>query len=462
MNNENRKSSINTRELVLDMLMEIFSEKEYSHIMMRNVLEKYNYLEETEKAFIKRLTEGTLERKIQLDYVINLYSKTPINKMKPLIRSLLRMSVYQILFMDAVPDSAACNEAVKLAEKRKFGTLKSFVNGVLRTIARQKDQIAYPDPEAEPQKAMSIKYSMPEWIVTMWIAAYGTEKTTAILDALLKESAITIRINENMSQEEQRAFLEALKKQGVIIKQHPYLEYAFLLDKTDRISSLPGFEEGLFTVQDVSSMLVSEVAGIKPGDLILDVCAAPGGKTIHAATKLNHTGQVEARDVSAYKTAYIEENALRMKLDNITIKVWDARETDESLVQSADIVFADIPCSGLGVIGKKRDIKYRLSQDKLNDLIVLQKEILQTVWNYVKPGGILVFSTCTINKEENEEMVRWFLEKFPFTLESLDDYLPQELQKQGGESGFLQLLPGVHETDGFFLARLKRNRLEIG
>lgn len=461
---------MNIRELIVDMLTEIENGKSYSHILIRNVLDKYGYLPAKDRAFIKRVTEGTLERRIQIDYIINAYSKVPAEKMKPLIRNILRMSVYQILFMDAVPDAAACNEAVKLAAKRKFQNLKGFVNAVLRNIARQKERIGYgcgvekagaadfyPDSKKNPVAYLSVFYSMPEIIVRMWLKEYGMEKTEIMLRAMLEIRPVTVRIKESLTEKEKEDCLAKIEKRGIGIRRHSYLPYAYCLDHVEGIRSVPGFGEGLFAVQDVSSMLCVECAGIKEGDFVVDVCAAPGGKSTHGAEKTGKTGRVLARDISAEKTDYIRENAKRQGLD-IETEISDAMEYDEELEGQADVLLADVPCSGLGVLGRKRDIKYNITEEMLAQLPDIQRKILDTVWRYVKPGGILVYSTCTIRKEENEENARWFLKNFPFTAEDISSRLENVPGTETAQEGYIQLLPGIHETDGFFIAVFRREK----
>lgn len=446
---------MNQRDLVLSMLKEIYAGNEFSHILIRQVLDKYDYLEGNEKAFMKRLTEGTLERTIELDYIINQFSNTPVNKMKPLIRSLMRMSVYQILYMDSVPDSAVCNEAVKLAALHKFTSLKGFVNGVLRNIARNKQQISYPDKATEFTMYLSVKYSLPVWMVEYFQKEYGKETAEKICEGLLKERPVTIRLKEQIEEEEKNRLLESWKMQGIQVSAHPYLPYAYNLGKTEGVKNIAGFEEGLFQVQDVSSMLVAQVAGIKEGMQILDVCAAPGGKATHAAEKLQGTGQVIARDLTEYKVDFLLENADRLQLSNLWAEEWDACVWDEAKEEWADVLFCDVPCSGLGIMGKKRDIKYHLTPDSLKEVCKLQRQILETVWKYVKKDSILMYSTCTINKEENEKQVQWIVENLPFEVISVREELPDKMKGDEGKFG-LQLLPGVHETDGFFLCKLKR------
>ena len=440
---------MNVREIVLDMLMELSKENTYCHLLIRDVLQKYNYLEQRDKAFIKKIVEGTVERRLELDYVINLFSTTKVSKMKPLIREVLRMSVYQILYMEQVPDSAVCNEAVKLVQKRKFTNLKGFVNGVLRNIARNKEKMVYDD--------ISIKYSMPMWLVERLTNAYGKDVAEKIMASFLEEKPVTIRRKESLSEKEWEIITKEMEKSGVQVSKHPYLPYAYEIKKAEGLFSIEAFKKGCFTVQDVSSMLVAECADVKEAMTIFDLCAAPGGKSMHCAEKLNGTGRIYSFDVSENKTDYIQENIDRLGYTNIETKVKDATVFDVSMIEGADIVLADVPCSGIGVIGKKCDIKYRINEDEIKNITELQKKIMDNAWQYVKKGGTLIYSTCTISREENEEMVKYLTANAPLKLESLNAYLPKELWSETTEKGYLQLLPGVHKCDGFFIARLKRD-----
>ena len=454
-----KETKINTRELIMEMLLLVEQKKEYSHVILKNVLDKYDYFDNADKSFMKKIFEGTLERRIEIDYIISLFSSVPVNKLKPVIRTILRMSVYQIVFLDSVPDSAACNEAVKLAELKKFHQLKGFVNGVLRNVARNKGNIEYPSRTKEPVRFLSVTYSMPEWIIQLWMNAYGIETVTVMLESLLSEKQVSIRMKPDLSGEQRQELIGKMENSGIVVTQSPYLDYAYRISNLEGLTKVPGFLEGFFTVQDVSSMLIGEIAACKEGDRIIDVCAAPGGKSIHLAEKLKNTGMVEARDLTENKVAKIQENIDRMGLKNIKALVYDALETDEKSFEKADIVIGDLPCSGLGVIGKKADIKYNVSKESLLEITQLQKQILKQVLNYVKPGGAFIYSTCTINKAENEDMVQWIIQNFPYGLESIDPYIPAILQSETTKCGYLQLLPGVHQTDGFFMARLIRKSL---
>ncbi len=446
----------NVREMALDILLSVTEEKAFSHVLIKNVLDKYNYWDKRDKDFLKRLVEGSLERMLQLDYVLDQFSRTPVAQMKPLIKNLLRVSVYQIMFMD-VPDSAACNEATKLAGKRGFRGLQGFVNGVLRNIARQKDAVAWPDPEREPLKYLSVLYSMPLWLVEKWQEELGSRQTASLLQGLLAIRPVTVRLRGGLSEADRFAWLNQLNQAGVGAAAHPYLTYAYDLYHTAGVANLPGYAEGVFTVQDVSSMLVVEAAGIGTGDFLLDVCAAPGGKAVHGAER---AARAEARDVTVAKTDLIRGQMIRMKIHNLEVTEHDARIPDQTLFEKADILFADLPCSGLGVIGKKRDIKYKITPEGLADVAALQRDILSTVWQYVKPGGLLIYSTCTISSAENEAMMAWFTARFPFRRE----HFPDETKPPFTESrdGMLQLLPGIHPTDGFFICRLRRSEAGYG
>ena len=446
--------SLNMRELALGVLLEISGGEEYSHIALRNVLEKYQYLEKQERAFLTRLVEGTTEKRIWCDYVIEQFSSVKIRKMKPVIREILRMSAYQIGYMDSVPDSAVCNEAVKLARKKGFQQLGGFVNGVLRNLARHIREIKYPEMETQPALALSVRYSVPEWIVSIWIKRWGEERTERILSAFEERRPLNIRVNqERITGSELK---ERLEKRGIKVTEVDSLPGALGIEGYDYLAGLPEFQEGLFQVQDLSSMLAVEAAGVKKGDYCIDVCAAPGGKTVYMAEKAGADGYVDARDLTEYKAELIRENCRRLGLSNTDVSVKDACVKDEASVGKADVVLADLPCSGLGVIGKKTDIRYRMSREQQGELAKLQREILDTVQSYVKPGGTLLYSTCTINPEENEENAEWFLENYPFEAVSLEDCLPEKYAGETGAKGYVQLLPDVHGCDGFFIAKFRK------
>lgn len=448
-------NGLNLRELALEILLEVEKNGAYPNVLLKQTLDKYLYMEKQERAFLTRLVEGTVERKLTLEYFINSVSKTPVNKCKPVIRCIMRMAAYQIFYMDSVPDSAACNEAVKLAQKKGFHTLKGFVNGVLRNLSRQKDAMMLPDEKKEPVKAMSVRYSVPEWLVEKICKDYSGESAEKMFASLYENvGATSIRVNNSKISTEECA--ELLKKEGVHVEKAPYVENALEISGYDSLGFLESFEKGYFQVQDVSSMLVGLAANPKAGDQVIDVCAAPGGKSIHVADLLNGTGHVEARDLTDYKVSLIEENIHRCGFLNISAKRADATIQDETVKESADIVIADLPCSGLGVLKKKSDIKYRMTQSQIEELVELQRVILKNAVTYVKTGGTLIYSTCTVAKEENDLQVDWILENLPLELVSLKGCVDEELLENTDSEGVLQLLPGREKTDGFFLAKFQK------
>lgn len=459
----------NIREIVLDTLLALERrETEFSNQLIKAVLDKYDYLDTRDKSFIKRVTEGSIERQIELDYYLNAFSSVPVKKMKPLIRCLLRMSVYQLLYMDAVPDSAVCNEACRLAEKRKFRNLKAFINGVLRSITRSKGHLPEPDVKKAPAAYYSVHYSCPEWLVTKWLDEYGADVTAVLLEGLLRIHPVSLRFRTDLPEGEREGYIKALESRGAAVTRSSYLPYVCQARHLDNLADKPGFAEGIYTVQDVSSALAVESAGITEGDLVMDICAAPGGKTVLAAEKAGASGRVLARDISEYKLQRIGENLERMQTANVTLQLWDATQFDPQYDQKADVLLMDVPCSGLGIMGKKRDIKYHVTPERLEEVAALQRRIVENSWRYVKPGGILLYSTCTIHARENEETVRWILEHFPFEPAALDGETVSLLRRECAAAGLqtkemdgvqdcqLQLLPGIHAADGFFFARLRR------
>lgn len=456
MTNDNTGAGeVNTRELILDMLMEICEKGGYSHIVLRQTLRKYQYLDKRDRAFITRITEGTLENRIYIDYVINQVSNIRVAKMKPLIRNLLRMSVYQVLMMDSVPASAACNEAVKLAIKRSFGQLKGFVNGVLRAIIRNKDSMKLPNASEDLVEYLHIKYSMPKWIVEQLVIQYGVEDTSRIIKGFSgHDKKICVRMSTALDTAEN--ILRKLQEESIKVEKSDIYENALYISDIDFLENSDAFNEGLISVQDLSSMLVSVIADPKEGAVCLDMCAAPGGKSIHLYEMMNRKGHVIARDISDYKVSLIQENIDRTEAYGVEAEVFDATKLDEAMTGRADVVVADLPCSGLGVIGKKSDIKYNMTPEKQRELVKLQRNMLDKAWQYVKKGGTLIYSTCTLNKEENIENMKYVESKYPMKLVDISKYVPESLGGGTAKEGYIQMLPGIDGLDGFFICRFER------
>lgn len=452
---------MNARDIVLTMCLKINEDKLPSHVVINETLKNYKDLSKQDRAFMSRLCLGVLEHKQRLDYDLERFSKIKVKKMKPVVRNVLRIAAYQIEFMEQIPDSAACDEAVKLVKKRGLGGLSGFVNGILRNLSREFQKTkGFDVSKMNEIDRLSYQYSMPKELVEFWIKSFHREQVEEMLQAFLEPKDTSIRVNE--SKISINELVDNLVKEGVEVRDGSYLTNAKRISSYNSLTALESFQKGYFQVQDESSMMVGQIAGIKAGDYIIDVCAAPGGKTLHAAELLlkaggeKNPGHVDARDKTEKKVSLIEQNLERIGYQNVSVKVFDALESDESVHEKADIILADLPCSGLGVIGKKPDIKYNMTIEMMSELAKLQREILSVVVSYLKPGGVLIYSTCTINPEENEENVRFITDTLKLKPESLDTYLPEKLQCETSKQGYLQLLPNKTGVDGFFISRFRK------
>lgn len=440
--------AVNERALILDILLEN-SKGAYLSVITSAVLEKYSYLERNEKAFIKAVCEGTVRHRITLDYYIDSVSRTKVSKMKPVIRELLRMSVYQLKYMDSVPKSAAINEAVKLAKKRGFSGLSGFVNGVLRNLDRSGilSKTEYP--------SLSVKYSMPEWITALYEKQFGSEKAEKMLEAASTIPAVVGRIVPGYKREN---VIEQINSQLNVKAafEHEILENAIVLKNQGELGAIDAFKNGIFTIQDMGSQLVGIISDVKKNSKVIDMCAAPGGKSIHIAQLMDGTGMVSARDVSENKIEKIRENADRMGINNIAEIVSDALVYNEEDAKSADIVIADLPCSGLGVLGRKSDIRYRVVPQDIEELAAMQRSIIDNAVRYLKKGGVLIYSTCTVTAKENEEQFNYITKEKGLEPLSFEELLPRQLRGRGGKNGSLQLLQGIDKGDGFYISKFKK------
>lgn len=448
------------RNYILKILEDIHKKDSFANIVLDDYFYVYEF-DKQQKSFISRIVYGTIENNKYIDFCINQVSKIKVNKMKPTIRYILRMSVYQLLFMDKVPSHAAINEAVKLTTMRNFFQLKGFVNGVLRSVERRKNDFEGLLDELPMRDKLSVKYSLNWDVVGYLQKQYSDEVLEGFLIESLKQKNTCVRVNDLKTSSKE--LKDELGKECQVVEGH-LLQDSLYLSGYSNIMSIDGFNKGLFQVQDESSTLVGLVANPNSKQKIIDVCAAPGGKTTHLAQLLNNEGTVISCDISDAKIEKINENINRLGLTNIKTIVADASVANEEYVDMFDLVLSDIPCSGLGLLRSKPDIKINMTVDKIKSLIELQKEIIDNVSTYVKPGGILIYSTCTINKKENRVQVDEFLNRHKdFVLvpierkdmanqtrisESLDEFI---------NDGCIELLTNENVTDGFFIAKLKRS-----
>lgn len=449
--------AVNEREVVLDMLLSL-REGKLSHTILKDTLDSYLYLDKSSRGFITRLYEGTIEKRLYLDFIIDGYSKTPVKKMKLIIMLLLEMAVYQLFFMDRVPDSAAINEAVKLAKKRGLTGLSGFVNGVLRNIARNKENIALPDKNKDLIKYLEIKYSTPKAVVEHFINDYGSEKTEEILEAFEEKRPLVARATKNREE-----LIKKLDAEGVRVSTDTIFPESLKILELDSLSYLESFEEGDFVLQDESSQFIGKIVSLPKGARVLDLCAAPGGKSLLFAG-MEEVDEIISCDITENKTELIEENVRRIGASKIKTKMNDASLCNPDFVDGFDLVICDLPCSGLGVMGRKRDIKYNVTEDKIRELAKIQRTILENAVRYVKKGGRLIYSTCTMTKAENEENFTFISEFKGFSAVDFSDkirgyvdrYKDGERLVNEAKKGFIRLIPGELGTDGFFVSEYMR------
>lgn len=446
------------RELCYEILYKIHINGELSHIALKNVLDDCDSKKlDINKSFVSSLVNGVNERYLTLLYLISKQAGRPVGKIKPAVRIMLAMGVYQAYYM-SVPESAACNETVKLAVKRGFSGLKGFVNGVLRGMLRNiKDVDEFLDKELENEgkiKKFSIKYSCPEWLVEHYCKECGEEAAEKILASCFEIKPLTVYgMTSVVSEEELPACFE---RDNIKVSKIEGVNSAYAILTPCNIASLEAYKKGYIIVQDISSMLATELLPEVKDAEILDVCAAPGGKTAHCADRFIYAGcRVTARDLTVEKVGKIKETLKRTGLNNVVTEVKDALVHYPDDVGKYDIVVADLPCSGLGVIGRKADIKYKTRPEDVKELAGIQKQILGMVSSYVKTGGYLAYSTCTVAKQENDENSQYIISR-GFEPVSIEERLDDGFKQYLVSSNSLQLLPNK-EHDGFYISLYKKN-----
>jgi len=435
------------REVAVRGLMEIFEKKTYGNVALRRILEQHGHLTRTQRALVTTIVAGCIRNLRLLDHIIGSFSQTSLAKMKPAIVNILRISVYQLKFMDKVPTFAICNEAVDLTKKMGFARLSGFVNGVLRNIARNLDKLDMP-------RDLEIKYSCAPWIVQHFVDELGEEATEALLESICKPPDVTLCVNTQKISTDK--LCKILAEEGMDVSQSSLIEDALIATKTSDMGALSSFKKGYFHVMDQAAMLAVLSAAPKENSRIIDICAAPGGKSFLAAY-LAKGSRILSRDIHDFKLKQLRESAARLGLENITAQKWDATVFDESLRETADLVIVDAPCSGLGTMRRRPDIKLFKQQESIDELCSLQRQILTNSWQYVKPSGRLLYSTCTISSRENVDNRNWFLENFPFVPVDFSTSVPNIPEFATAKDGHLQILPQHFGTDGFFISIFERS-----
>ena len=445
------------RAICLDILNRIEGADLHPDRLLTDSFKRYRYLTSLDRSFLTELTYGVFRWRGKLDWVIRQFSKIPLEKIELETLNILRLGLYQILFLSRTPASAAVNESVELAKRIRGKGGAGFVNALLRSSIRQKDEIYYPDIAEEAALHISINQSHPLWLVERWVKEMGVEETLNICTFNNRISSLTLRTNtlkmnrkdllEKLRQKELKPFPTTYSEEGIVLKDPP------------PTSELPSIKEGLYIIQDEASQLVTAVLDPKPGERILDGCAAPGGKTTHIAQKMENQGEIYALDLSQGKLDLIEEMCQRSGIKIVKIIKGDAAQPLPILRGlKFDRVLADVPCSGFGTLRRNPDLKWRRGEGDIKRLSELQFSILKNLSVYVKEGGVLIYSTCTIFHEENEDVVEKFLEGHPeFQLDRIDKVLPEKyhtfIQNQ-----YFKTFPPKDGMDGFFVARMKRFR----
>ncbi len=445
---------MNPREGALKVLYEINVNEAFSNIALNKELnnESYNLLD---RNLLTELVYGVLENQIYIDHVLSQFSNFQLDKMNPYTLNLLRLGIYQLLFLDRVPSFAAVNETVNLSKKYCKKTT-GFINGVLRNVQRNRNNIKMPKPEKNRIKYLSIRYSHPEWLVQLFLKHFDVNFVEELLKANNKKPDVYLRINTlKISVADCIQLLEA---EGYVVEQSKIVEEAIVVKGIHNIEKTDFYKKGYIQIQDISSMLVAKALAPKEGELVMDICSAPGGKTTHIAQLMNNKGKIIARDIHEHKLKLIDRTAKRLGIHIIQTEKFSGDHLDESFIHKADKVLVDAPCSGLGIIRRKPEIKYRKEAQDITSIVELQYKILKTAAQYVKIEGTLVYSTCTINPEENDHIVQKFLEQHQnYTLVHLNNEY-QDIILQEPNKATIQLYPNINGTDGFFIAKFKRIR----
>lgn len=421
---------MNVREVALKAIYNIEKEEAYFSAELKKALENSS-ISDKDKGLLTEIIYGVIKNRLFLDYVISAFSKIKLNKLSDWVLNILRIGVYQIIFLDRIPESAACNESVKLAKKYSNKGGYGFVNGVLRTIVRNKDSIKLPDEKADILRFLSVKYSYPQWLVKKLVEQFGQEKAEKFMNESNLPHGTDIRVN--ILKTNLVDITKLFDESNIKYEVYENAENIISVKSNVNLTLTKEYKEGLFSLQNSSSKSAVDILKPEAGNTVIDVCAAPGGKSCAMAEIMQNKGRIYSFDLYEHKKELILNSAKRLGIDIIEASVFDATILNESLLEKADKVLVDAPCSGIGVIHKKPDIKWKRKETDIKELSAIQKSILHNASKYVKSGGELLYSTCTVLKEENEEVIKEFLrteKNFRVNFEK------QILTSEYGESGF--------------------------
>lgn len=437
---------MNSRKIARQIVQRVLEEGAYSNLVLSNELNN-NDISDKDKGLITELVYGTLRRKRTLDILIGNFVKD-INLIKPEILNILRIAIYQMYFLDKIPEYAACNEAVEEAKEISIEDSR-LVNGILRNYIKDEKEIVVPGNRIDE---LAYKFSFQPWMIRLFIKQYGEERTMKLMAGLNETPKVTVRVNELKGDYEE--VFAKLEEIGYDVEEGYACPEAISINGGKGLESNEVFRDGFITVQDESAMLVSTLLDLQESDTVLDLCAAPGGKTTHIAELLGNKGKVYGFDLHEHKLNLIKENLDRLGLTNVELETMDATKLNSKYVCFANKILIDVPCSGLGIIRKKPEIKWNKTRQELKDLVPIQRDIMENAWEYLRPDGTMVYATCTLNKEENEENVEWFLSKHKDAkIEKI--YLGKNNNFIYNDNGTLTILPN-DSMDGFFIAKIKK------
>lgn len=431
---------MNIRYISYKTISDVMIDKGYSNLVLKN---RISSLESRDANFIRQLVYGVLENYYYLDWIIEKFSNT--KKIQEKVKIIIKIGIYQIIYMDGVPDFAAVNETVKIAKKECNMGAQKFINGILRNIAKNKEKIEFKKEKRSDIDYLSIKYSYKKWILDKWIKDYGFEFTENICKSFQNKKGVDIRVNRlKTDKEELKKLLEEME-----VEEGKYNDVILKIKKPFKITETEEYKKGYYSIQDESSSLAVKILDPKEHSTTIDICSAPGGKLGYIGESMKNKGEIIGRDKYFHKINLIEKNIKRLGIDIVKLEEYDGEILDTSLVGKCDYVLADVPCSGLGLIGKKPEIKLFKEEKEINELLEIQYRLLENGSKYLKKGGKLVYSTCTINKEENIGMIEKFLEKnsdFKF-----ENFFVENI---GEIEGYIQLFPNIQGTDGFFISKI--------
>ena len=450
--NPGKVQTVNVRRLAVQALSDINRKGAYANITLQEYIGRHQ-LSDLDRRFFTELVYGVVRRRNYLDAIIEALTKKKINKLSSLVVEILRLGLYQMLYMDKVPTSAAVNESVKLAKKMTRG-LSGFLNVVLRNAERNRDQLTIDDLAKNPTEVIAYTYNQPTWLVDHWIQEMGQEETIDLCAWFNEKPYLTARINTLKTDIE--GCIKDLEDAGWVVAQDQDFDDVIYIDKhVGSLEQSKFVKEGYITFMDKASIMVGRVVNPKPGDRLLDTCAAPGGKTMHMANLMRNTGSITACDIHDHKLGLMQDNAKRLGVSIVDTKLQDGTQIPDSQAGAYDRVLVDAPCSGLGILQKKLDMRWRKQPDILDSLPALQLAILESASKTVRDGGVLVYSTCTLNRKENQDVVAAFLAKHTnFRLDPIEeDELPVR-----PEDGMVTVRPAHDDMDGFFMARMRKEK----